>query len=162
MTVPLSQDNEGATPLHKAAFNGKAWCVKHLLEKGAAVDAVDSEKGTPLHNAVYNGHTDCAAILVRYKAKVSWSISYSTGKMLTGIQVDACDGVGRTPLHGAACFGYRDCAALLLENAANPNCPDNEKFTPLHLAAFNGSITTCVFLLDRGRSCFLLANKRMS
>jgi len=65
------QDNEGATPLHKAAFNGRAWCVKHLLEKGANVNAIDKDKGTPLHNAVYNGHTDCATILIRYKAKVT-------------------------------------------------------------------------------------------
>jgi ankyrin repeat protein len=89
------KDSEGATPLHKAAFNGYVEIVKRLIKageyffnystqanvqiwaqiklknlfssKGADIEARDSDGGTALMNAVYNGHSGCAAILLKYK-----------------------------------------------------------------------------------------------
>eukprot|EP01090_Pellita_catalonica_P023525 TRINITY_DN975_c0_g1_i2.p1 TRINITY_DN975_c0_g1~~TRINITY_DN975_c0_g1_i2.p1 ORF type:complete len:1042 (-),score=237.95 TRINITY_DN975_c0_g1_i2:57-3182(-) len=130
---PNIKDREGATPLHKACFNGRAWCVKYLLDNGADVDAKDNDQGTALHNAIFNGHLECAQLLVKARAKV-----------------DPKDVQGRTPLHSAASFGLRECTQLLLDKSSDPNMLDNERTTPLHLAAFNGSILTATLLLDKG------------
>ncbi|RPA82107.1 ankyrin, partial [Ascobolus immersus RN42] len=58
-------DNAGYVPLHEAALNGKANCVKYLLEVGCKVDPLGGQdKDTPLMDAVENRHVDVVELLL--------------------------------------------------------------------------------------------------
>jgi ankyrin repeat protein len=83
-----AKDNEGATPLHKAAFSGEvkavtlvrqiyspdlsffANLVLQLISKGANVNEKDEQGSTPLHNAAFRGNVDCVTALVERSAVV--------------------------------------------------------------------------------------------
>ncbi|KAJ7977476.1 putative Ankyrin repeat family protein [Quillaja saponaria] len=58
------RDQNGWTPLHRAAFKGRIEIVKLLLDHGALVDVVDDAGYTPLHCAVEMGHVQVALLLV--------------------------------------------------------------------------------------------------
>ena len=48
----------GATPLHKAAANGRSEAVSILLSRGADPNIPARSGNTPLHLAACNGHTE--------------------------------------------------------------------------------------------------------
>jgi outer membrane protein len=52
------------TPLHHASNKGNAPLVKHLLKKGANIDAQTKRGYTPLHIAVGKGHIKVAKLLI--------------------------------------------------------------------------------------------------
>ncbi|OAA66834.1 Ankyrin repeat-containing domain protein [Niveomyces insectorum RCEF 264] len=59
-----SRDGKGCcTPLHVAAGAGATDAVRHLLQRGAELDAVDDLGRTPLHMAARYGRTETAAYL---------------------------------------------------------------------------------------------------
>ncbi|XP_010279416.1 PREDICTED: ankyrin-2-like [Nelumbo nucifera] len=62
------RDQNGWTPLHRAAFKGRLESVKLLLSHGAEVDLVDDAGYTPLHCAVEAGHTEVALYLISHGA----------------------------------------------------------------------------------------------
>ncbi|MGE0873964.1 MAG: ankyrin repeat domain-containing protein [Burkholderiales bacterium] len=57
-------NQEGWTPLHYAAFEGKADAARYLLAKGADKDAVAPNGYTPLMIAARNGKADVAKLLL--------------------------------------------------------------------------------------------------
>ena len=59
-----AKDNNGATPLHLAAYNGHGEAVDVLLEKGADFNAKNNDGATPLHLAAYNGHGEAVRVLL--------------------------------------------------------------------------------------------------
>lgn len=65
------RDQNGWTPLHRAAFKGKIESVKVLMEHGAEVDVVDDNGYTPLHCAVEAGHVQVALVLIGHGAKAN-------------------------------------------------------------------------------------------
>lgn len=54
----------GWSPLHYAAFEGRAPLVKYLLERGADKNAIAPNEYTPLMLAVRNGHEEAAKVLL--------------------------------------------------------------------------------------------------
>ncbi|CAM9740996.1 unnamed protein product, partial [Hapterophycus canaliculatus] len=68
------------SPLHVAAFNGRAEIVGILLEGGADPNSVDEDKDTPLHYACSSGNVDIITML-----------------LAKGADPTAADGLGRTP-----------------------------------------------------------------
>ena len=52
-----ARTEEGWTPLHSAAANGKSEAVKALLDAGANIDAQDGNGWTPLHSAAANSRS---------------------------------------------------------------------------------------------------------
>ncbi|GLT76320.1 hypothetical protein SLA2020_479890 [Shorea laevis] len=65
------RDQNGWTPLHRAAFKGRIESVKVLLSHGANVDVVDYNGYTPLHCAVEAGHMQVALLLIAHGAKAN-------------------------------------------------------------------------------------------
>lgn len=68
LQLPLSQDNDGSTPLHLAALHGHALICEVLIRETEAqvVSSVDSSGNSPLHCAALGKSTDAVeAILLR-------------------------------------------------------------------------------------------------
>ncbi|KAL5796815.1 hypothetical protein ACOSQ2_001635 [Xanthoceras sorbifolium] len=65
------RDQNGWTPLHRAAFKGKIESVRVLINHGAKVDAADDAGYTPLQCAVVAGHVEVALLLIGQGAKAN-------------------------------------------------------------------------------------------
>lgn len=126
--------NDGSTAMHQAAQFNRLEEVKDLLEKGAAINAVNNVGLTPLHLAALAGHTDMVTLLLAHKANVK-----------------AKDTFGLTPLHLAAQYGHTDIINVLLANGAEIESKTNTQgLTPMHWAAFSGHIEGIKCLLSSG------------
>ena len=82
-------DEEGNTPLIRAATAGRTEEVRYLLKAGADVHAANKDGWTALHHAARNGHLEIVNALL------------SAGAGLT-----ATDDLKRTSLHWAAMHGH--------------------------------------------------------
>eukprot|EP00908_Phaeocystis_cordata_P001709 Transcript_11846.p2 GENE.Transcript_11846~~Transcript_11846.p2 ORF type:complete len:226 (+),score=63.67 Transcript_11846:84-680(+) len=89
-------DASGYTPLHYAARNGHADCVRLLLRSCADLDAATNGGATALHRAAFGGHAQCVALLCDAKADASRQ-----------------DSDGDAPLHKAAAQGHAPVADAL-------------------------------------------------
>ena len=79
------------------------------------------------------------------------------------ICVKDCDRTGKTALHYCAENTSPDVAQLLLKSDAGlVNQPDEEGYTPLHLAVIAGNRIMLRYLLDHGAEVNLLDNERHS
>lgn len=66
------KDNDGRTPLHFAAYNGRLEIVQYLIDKKKADFTVKSNFGkTPLYEAISVGWFDVAKYLINEEAGVS-------------------------------------------------------------------------------------------
>lgn len=110
------RDKFGYTQLHKAI---DARTVRHLLRKGADIDARCDCGLTPLYYAVYEKRKGPAQVLLENKANPDAKINTS----------------GSTPLHLAAQQGETTMIHLLLSKGASPQTKDHDGYTPLHVAA---------------------------
>lgn len=110
------------TPLHVAAYYGKADFVKELLKRasGLVKQQNNRENGlNALHMAAAEGHTEVAKVLLDFDHKL----------VLSG------DTEGSTPLHYAAFYGRVDVVRLLLSSRPELVNDFNSKGeTPLQIA----------------------------
>jgi ankyrin repeat protein len=114
---------DGFTPLHLAAFFGKAEAAGLLLAHGADVDARGRGwmTGTPLHSAASSDHTDVARMLLE-----------------AGAEPNAQQSGGWTPLHSAARNGNLELVGLLLACGADPAAENDDGSNVLALAEEGG------------------------
>jgi uncharacterized protein len=114
---------DGFTPLHLAAFFGRARACELLLDRGAdpaVVSRHEFVKVTPLHSAVARegaADVETARVLLEHAAPVN----------------AGAEG-GSTPLHSAAANGDRRAAELLLAHGADARMEREDGKTPLDLA----------------------------
>jgi ankyrin repeat protein len=94
----------GLTPLHFAAREGCADCLKMLLAHKADINAVDPQGNSALLLAVINGHYDAAAVLIN-----------------GGIDLALADETGQTALYGAV-----DMHTMPTSNRPSPKEIDNQ------------------------------------
>ncbi|XP_017272595.1 ankyrin repeat domain-containing protein 49 [Kryptolebias marmoratus] len=80
-------DEDGYTPLHRAAYSGHVDVVCALLASGSKVDPRTIDGWTPLHSACRWSHVAVAACLLRH-----------------GAELNARTNGGLTPLHLAASY----------------------------------------------------------
>ena len=125
--------DDGATPLHLAAFGGYTKDVTTLLTAGAQVNARTTDGITPLHVAAVVGHADVVQVL-----------------LAAGAQVDAQTTNGFTPLHEAARVGHADVVQVLLAAGAQVDAQITNNKTPLYLAAQEGHADVVQVLLAAG------------
>jgi len=127
------KDEQGQTPLHHAAHDGKKEVAVVLLERGAKVNAKDDEGRTPLHLASKNGHAPLVDLLLAKKA-----------------QVNSRDKNSRTPLHHAALREKNDAALILISKRAIVDAKDKKGWTPLYLACLNNLPKMAELLINKG------------
>ena len=124
----LTQDHQGATALHLAAYSGHAGLCQlliqvvvvvvrrngrnHLLppglQHGAAVDGVDSSGHTPLFRACERGHSETVL-----------------GLLQNGANVQLLDRDGRSCLHWAASGGHDFICTTLLHHGLPVDVADD-------------------------------------
>ncbi|KAI4268394.1 MAG: hypothetical protein L6R35_006770 [Caloplaca aegaea] len=125
------ENDDGRTPLHEAAFNGRVELLDGLLAKGAKLDAKDRWQDTPLDRACLNGHLEVVKFLICRGAEVNTSSG-------------GCEGLGR-----AARIGHLDPITFLLDNGAKP-LPAGNVRPELLQAAQSGVPEAVQLLMDRG------------
>lgn len=112
-----TQDDNGCTPLHDAAYKGLEDTVFLLLEFSPDVNKKNGYGSTPLHFAAFTGQCIAASALIR-----------------AGASLEAKNEDGWTPLHYAAWMGNRDMVDFLLEHGADATLHDVNGNTPQDLA----------------------------
>ncbi len=129
-----SSNDQGWTPLLRAACNGEEKMVHLLLQKGAAIEARNPSNGTPLICACERQHDAVVDML-----------------LINGADVHAEDDFGWKPIHRALVNkGGELIAGLLLSRDANVNARDTYRKTPLHHAVEKGDDQMVHFLLNAG------------
>jgi uncharacterized protein len=131
--------------LYEASVLGKWGVLKDILHHHRELVSSFSPEGfTPLHLAGAFRHLDCAVLLIRNGADLNVLGRSHFAK--------------NSPV-GAATFGG-DVAIVevLLAAGADPNIADTDGFTPLHIAADNGSMPVAEALLKFGGNKAAKAN----
>ena len=112
-----ARDENGLSPLHIAAEEGRTAIAQALISSGSNVNAKDSKNWTPLHYAGWGGHAEPVEALVS-----------------AGAEVNATDGESVTPLHLAAITYNANLEAVyaLVSAGAEVNARDIEGKISLH------------------------------
>lgn len=95
---------KGLSPLHIACVKGHNNTVRHLLDKGADINACDNDGKSPLYLTSEYGHVNVIEILLGGCA-----------------DVNLCDNDGASPLFIASHQGHDVIVNLLLNHGANVN-----------------------------------------
>ena len=128
-----------AVPLYYAALFGLRDFAAHLLaERPEDVHAEGGLEKTPLHASVVGGHFDVSSLLLEHSRNP-----------------DIRDRELQTPLHGIMMpnkgrRGDLEFGRRLLDCGADVNAQDENNWTPLYLAAWNGRVDFSEMLLDHG------------
>lgn len=149
----------GQTPLLWAAEDGHEAVVRQLLDRGAAMQAMNNIKRTPLSCAVRNGHDRVLLMLLAndnnpdskdHYGSTSLSIAARHGHievlsllLETGsVDIDSQDCFGRTPLWYATRHGHSDIAQLLHDNAGKSGVSLCEGDLPLEVGSRSADATS--------------------
>lgn len=145
-------DDQGDTPLHRAAFAGFPDIVAVLLENGADPNIANDSLFTPLMHADQGfGRVEISEkttrLLLEYGAKTNlrdWqgniALHYSSTLQVARLlleyhaEVDARNNNGETPLLWAIKYGKEAISKLLITHGANIDIPGENGRTLLHLA----------------------------
>ncbi len=128
-----AKDNDGVTPLMRAAIENSSVVVKMLLNAGANVNAENKWGQTPLFLAAKKNSPEVLRTLLE-----------------AGANVDTKNNNGWTPLMTAAMFNSTEMVKMLLDAGASVNVKDKWGQTPLMLAAWKNSPRTVNMLLNAG------------
>ena len=117
--------------------------VRHLLEKGAKMDAQDHNGSTPFFTAIGGGHERVVQQLL--DAERIFCKEQSKSQEIHGRDFDH-----ETALHKAVQQGSESTISLLLDHGAWIHAQNIRKETPLFLAVESGGLGIVELLLKRG------------
>lgn len=126
----INDSLEGKTPLIIAVGNSYIDTAKILIENGADVNSVDFEGWSALSYAVNNGDIESAKLLLENKAKIK-------DELLIAIKSPIVESI-------------INMMKLLIENGANVNYTDENRFNPLNIAIESGDMELTKFLITNG------------
>ena len=132
--LPVQLRHRGYTPLHIAAYFGRADTIADLIaaagpEADALVHAKNCSGSTPLHVAAEQGHRGAVEVLIANdRSKV---FPYDP---------PIRDSAGLTPLACAASNGHIDIIRCLIAHGANINLGDKRGNLPFHRATQIGHL----------------------
>jgi len=160
------RDQDGATPLHSACYEGHKEIVSLLLSKGADVNATDTNGSTPLIWAGHQGHADVAKILVANGADINvldkaGRTALHTGAvrghthfvellLAKGADVMSYGAESASVLSHAVAAGHREIAEMLIAEGADVNAYDHFGYSPLRIAVFRDNTEMVSMLIERG------------
>ncbi|GAB6023007.1 hypothetical protein CHUAL_007098 [Chamberlinius hualienensis] len=171
MTISVNaQNNNGDTPLHRAAKHNNIKILEILCERGAMINLKNDKQQTSCMLAQDEyilkriNRQEKALYVMRSSKIVALEDVISVNKKCI---LNVKDFEGKTILHLALINGWDDIANYLIdafsENDskifikdsihASINSTDNLKRTPLHYAAINGNVTIINHLIKNG-CCF--------
>ncbi|MDP2204776.1 MAG: ankyrin repeat domain-containing protein [Alphaproteobacteria bacterium] len=132
-------DKNGLTPLMRAWQAGAYETMRHLLQLGADIGAVNLDHKNILHMAA--GANDVAALKM---------LLAEGGAAHLQTRMPSADKL--TPLHAAVREGAEDAARLLIAAGASVNIPDAQNMTPLHTAAARDDVGMIYTLVCEGHA----------
>lgn len=134
LEVDRTDENDGRTPLNRAAYLGHTEIVRLLVARGdVEKNSKDRNGSTPLAVAAYKGHEEVVQLLLKRD----------------DVDADSKDNRGRTPLSIAASRGHDAVVRLLLErNDVDADSKDKFGKTPLSRAISEGHEKVVRLLLE--------------
>lgn len=161
------RDNEGQTPLHRAAAVGACKASQAMVELGASLEATDHrERNSGLHWAITGPSQDLCLWMVDNGAPLDGvnalgqsplSLAGERAKLTLcmrlaelGVPVGGRDAAGCSPLHHLLGMADKPLCLDLLERTDDIHAPDKRGRTLLHVAAAAGRGSLCRRLLARG------------
>lgn len=145
--APEWQDSDGFAPLHLAVIGGHPQTTQALLQG-------ENWQGSSEAKASIRKSIQKSGAVLTLATKANFSVIV---QMLVnaGVDINWSDETGETALHVAARFGHDDCAKIILAGS-NSQKADLEKaeksyaWTPLHVAAVDGSLSIVQLLIEAG------------
>ncbi|NXY82490.1 ASB16 protein, partial [Alcedo cyanopectus] len=129
----LSPRRQQTSALRIVTIRGYGDCARHLLLRGAQVDAVVGGRA-PLHDCMAAPRPDCARLLLAF-----------------GADPNVLSAEGSAPLHLCTAPDSLPCAELLLAHGARVNLGTRERqVTALHVAARQGLLAHVELYLRHG------------
>ncbi|NXK01202.1 ASB16 protein, partial [Corythaixoides concolor] len=129
----LSPRRQQTSALRITAGRGYGDCARHLLLRGAEVDAVVGGRA-PLHDSAAAPRPDCARLLLAF-----------------GADPNVLSAEGSAPLHLCTAPDSLPCAELLLAHGARVNLGTRDRqLTALHVAARQGLVAHVELYLRHG------------
>lgn len=161
---------EGATALWCAAGAGHFDLVRTLLHFGASVNHATFSNSTPLRAACFDGRLDIVRYLVERDADVHIPNKYNNTCLMiaaykgharvvsylvaNGAQTNVTASCGATALHFAAERGYLGIVRELVAHGATM-CANDQRMTPLSIAAETGRADIVEYFISRPECCKL-------
>ncbi|CAM9188868.1 unnamed protein product [Scytosiphon promiscuus] len=159
---------DGYTPLHLAAKNRQGRIVRTLLIEGADANEPDRRGRSPLHLACISGDAASIKALLAAGSDVSHrhgsngyaaldfavrcgKIEASRVLLRKGADINARGNHGRTALHVAMIANQANAMQFLSQQpGVDMNCEDDDRKTPLQLAASEGRVFAVKTLIKLG------------
>ncbi|PHH85079.1 hypothetical protein CDD83_926 [Cordyceps sp. RAO-2017] len=145
--APEWQDNDGYAPLHLSVVGGHPLTTRALLQgeerQGSGEDKAQLHKSIPKSGAVL-----ALATRANYEPIVEMLVQ-------AGVDVNWTDKTGESVLHIAARYGHVGCAHIIVRGSewhkADLEIAEHSySWTPLHVAAVDGSIGVVQLLVEAG------------
>lgn len=126
-------DDDGMTPLNRAALSGRSDIAAELIRHGANIHTGDVDNSQPLHCVAISGDTATAALLLS-----------------RGVDINVRDDNNLTPLHFASSYRQLPMVGYLLEHGADVNIQTSQGLAPVSYAAFSNNLELAELLIEHG------------
>jgi ankyrin repeat protein len=170
-----ARDGLGNTVLHYAAGWKLDGYIPMIVQRGAALEAVNATGETPLFSAIKADSPSTVQVLLAagasigardtmgnsgLHAAVRWNAVNAAAALIAArANINAHASNGKTPLHDAVRLGITGMTAILIANGANLEVRDNDGNTPFMEAIMAGYASTAERLAELGSDPMIRNNR---